>query len=64
MTINHATDTTRFPDLRAKTEVVTGRSSGIGEAIAHHMGSEAMEVVINYMSADEKVIDGLIYLLE
>ncbi|WP_425335772.1 hypothetical protein [Weissella cibaria] len=45
MTINHTTDTTRCPDLRAKTAVVPGRSSGIGEAIARHMGSEAMDVV-------------------
>lgn len=45
MTINHTTDTTRCPDLRAKAAVVPGRSSGIGEAIARHMGSEAMDVV-------------------
>lgn len=41
MTINHTTDTTRYPDLRGKTAVVTGSSSGIGEAIARHMGSSA-----------------------
>lgn len=64
MTINHTKDSTRYPDLRGKTAVVTGSSSGIGEAIARHMGSEAMNVVINYINADEKVIDGLIYLIE
>ena len=64
MTINHTKDSTRYPDLRGKTAVVTRSSSGIGEAIARHMGSEAMNVVINYINADEKVIDGLIYLIE
>lgn len=64
MTINHTKDSTRYPDLRGKTAVVTGSSSGIGEAIARHMESEAMNVVINNINADGKVIDGLIYLIE
>ncbi|MCM0583167.1 glucose 1-dehydrogenase [Weissella diestrammenae] len=55
---------TRYPDLMGKTAVVTGSSSGIGEAMARHMGAEGMNVVINYFTADDHAIEGIIYLIE
>ncbi|MGO3590727.1 SDR family oxidoreductase [Leuconostoc falkenbergense] len=55
---------TRYPDLSGKTIVVTGSSSGIGEAIARHAGAEAMNVVVNYLNAKQNVVDGLLQLIE
>lgn len=64
MVNKHDLHHTRYPDLYGKTAVVTGSSSGIGEAIARHMGAEGMNVVINYYTSDDKAIEGIIYLIE
>ena len=42
-----------FPSLEDKTVLVTGGSSGIGQAIAVRFGHEGTNVAINYLSARE-----------
>ena len=44
-----------YEDLRGKTVVVTGASSGIGKAIALRFGKEQANVVLNYNSNPEPI---------
>ena len=41
-------------DLKGQTAIVTGSSSGLGQACAIGLGREGMNVVVNYHSSDEE----------
>jgi len=42
-----------YSDLKGKTGVVTGSSSGIGEAIAERFAKEGMKVIVNYFHDED-----------
>lgn len=48
-----------YEDLKGKIAVVTGSSSGIGEAIARRFAKEGMKIVINYFH-EEKEADKIV----
>lgn len=52
-----------YSELKGKTAVVTGGSKGIGTAIAKRLGTERMNVVVNYFS-DEKGAKEAVALIE
>ena len=41
-------------DFKGQVVIVTGSSSGIGQACAIHLGSLGAQVVINYLSSEEE----------
>ena len=43
-----------YKELSGKTVVVTGASSGIGQAIALYLGKQGMNVVVNYYKAEKE----------
>lgn len=41
-------------DFKNKTAIITGAGTGIGQAVAEHLGKNGANVVINYFSDDQK----------
>lgn len=49
-----------YTDLKGKTVVITGASSGLGAAMAKRFGAEGMNVVINHLKPNDEAVAPLI----